>query len=98
MVVTIVEVSVNIDHIDDFIIASAKNHQASIQEPGNRRFDILQSPEDNSKFILYEAYATSDDAAAHKQTPHYREWRDRVAPWMEQPRNGIPYHALYPKF
>jgi len=97
MVVTIVEVSVHKDHIDDFVVASAKNHKASIQEPGNQRFDILQSPEDTSKFILYEAYTTSDDAAAHKKTPHYLEWRDTVAPWMAQPRKGIPYNGLYPQ-
>ena len=28
------------------------NHEASIQEDGNRRFDVLQSPDDPARFIL----------------------------------------------
>ncbi len=36
MVVTIVEVTVKLKNIQEFISASAKNHEASIQEPVNR--------------------------------------------------------------
>jgi autoinducer 2-degrading protein len=45
-------------------------------EPGNRRFDVLQAPDDPARFILYEAYASAADAAAHKETAHYLAWRD----------------------
>ena len=38
----------------------------------------------------------SDDAAAHKQTSHYLEWRETVADWMAEPRQGISYNGLYP--
>ena len=79
MHVTLVHVRVKPERIDDFITASRVNHEVSVREAGNRRFDILQSPEDAAYFILYEAYATADDAAAHKQTPHYQRWRDAVA-------------------
>ena len=68
MHVTLVHVQVDPAHIDDFIAATRLNHEASIQEPGNRRFDVLQSPENPGQFILYEAYASAEDAAAHKQT------------------------------
>ncbi|MFQ5642574.1 MAG: antibiotic biosynthesis monooxygenase [Thiogranum sp.] len=96
MFVTLVQVHVIPEHIRDFIAASAANHAASVQEPGNLRFDILQSPEDPGHFVLYEAYRSSRDAAAHKETDHYRIWRDTVADWMAQPRQGISYHGLYP--
>lgn len=97
MHVTLVHVHVKPDHIDDFIAASQLNHEASIQEPGNRRFDILQSPENHCHFILYEAYASAEAAAAHKQTPHYLTWRDTVADWMEEPRQGVRYDGLFPQ-
>ena len=97
MHVTIVHVHVKTAHISEFIEATKKNHQASINEPGNRRFDVLQSPDDASRFVLYEAYASEQDAALHKQTPHYLQWRETVADWMASPREGIPYHGLYPE-
>jgi len=97
MHVTLVEVHVKPEHISDFITATRRNHESSIQEPGNRRFDVLQSPDDPAHFLLYEAYAGSAEAAAHKQTPHYLTWRDTVADWMAEPRKGTPYNGLFPK-
>jgi autoinducer 2-degrading protein len=97
MHVTLVHVRVKPEHIDDFIAATRLNHQASMLETGNRRFDVLQSPENPGQFILYEAYATAEDAAAHKETAHYLAWRDMVADWMAEPRQGIRYHGLFPR-
>jgi (4S)-4-hydroxy-5-phosphonooxypentane-2,3-dione isomerase len=97
MHVTLVHVQVKPDHIDDFIAATKLNHEASIQEAGNRRFDVLQSPDNPGQFILYEAYACAEDAVAHKETPHYLIWRDAVADWIAQPRQGVRYEGLFPK-
>ncbi len=96
MQVTIVHVSVKPQHIDDFIEASRLNHEASIQEPGNRRFDVLQSADNPAQFVLYEAYASAAEAAHHKETEHYKQWRETVADWMAEPRNGVAYNGLYP--
>ncbi len=97
MHVTIVHVQVKPEHIQDFIAVSRLNHEGSVRESGNRRFDILQSADDPTKFALYEAYASADDAVAHKNTPHYLKWRDTVAPWMASPRQGVSYKGLCPK-
>ena len=97
MQVTIVHVHVKQDHLTDFIEACRLNHEASIQEPGNTRFDVLQSSDDPTRFVLYEAYATAAAAAAHKQTAHYLTWRETVADWMAEPRQGVPYTGLFPK-
>ncbi|MEN8214499.1 MAG: antibiotic biosynthesis monooxygenase [Pseudomonadota bacterium] len=97
MQVTLVHVHVKPEHIDDFIEASRLNHEASVQERGNRRFDILQSADDPGKFILYEAYASAAEAARHKETAHYLKWRETVADWMASPREGIPYNGLHPE-
>ena len=96
MHVTIVHVHVKQEHIVEFVAATRLNHEASVQEAGNRRFDVLQSTTDPTRFVLYEAYASEADAAAHKQTAHYLRWRETVADWMAEPREGVPYVGLCP--
>ena len=98
MHVTIVQVQVKPEHINDFIAATRCNHLGSVQESGNHRFDVLQLPEDPTRFVLYEAYATADDAAAHKSTQHYLQWRDTVSAWMATPRIGVSYRGLFPEW
>jgi autoinducer 2-degrading protein len=97
MHVTLVHVHVLPDCVPRFIEATRANHEASVKEPGNLRFDVLQSPEDATRFILYEAYRSAQDAAAHKETAHYKAWRDGVADCMAGPRRGEPMNGLYPE-
>lgn len=97
MIVTTVIVYVKPENINDFIEASSKNHEASIKEPGNMRFDVLQCATESARFLLYEAYESEAAAAAHKKTEHYLKWRETVAGWMAKPRQGIPYKAICPK-
>ncbi|HYQ72311.1 MAG TPA: antibiotic biosynthesis monooxygenase [Gammaproteobacteria bacterium] len=96
MHVTLVHVTVKPEHIDAFIEATRRNHEASVQEAGNRRFDVLQTADDPGQFVLYEAYVSAEDAQAHKQTAHYLAWRDAVADWMAAPRRGVPCTGLFP--
>ncbi len=96
MFVTTVSIHVKETYLKPFIEASLDNHQHSIQEPGNLRFDILQVLEDPTRFTFYEAYETAEAAAAHKNTAHYMKWRDTVADWMVSPRIGTAHHALAP--
>lgn len=96
MHVTIVQVHVKPEHVADFIAATRANHEGSVREPGNLRFDVLQDASDPTRFVLYEAYASAEHAAAHKNTPHYQQWRDTVAAWMASPRTGTVYKGLFP--
>lgn len=94
MYVTLVYVRVIPERADDFARASLENAAESVKEPGNVRFDVLQSDDDPCGFVLYEAYETAEQAAAHKNTPHYARWREAVAEWMAEPRRGVIYHGL----
>ena len=94
MQVTLVYVHVKPENVQDFIEASLENALESVKEPRNTRFDVLQMQDDPCRFILYEAYATPEDAAAHKGTPHYQKWRETVADWMAEPRQGVVYRSL----
>jgi (4S)-4-hydroxy-5-phosphonooxypentane-2,3-dione isomerase len=96
MHVAIVHCLVRPESVAAFILACQANHDASTREADNRRFDILQDANDPTHFVLYEAYATAEAAAAHKETGHYLTWRETVAPMMAQPREGKPFRALFP--
>lgn len=95
-IVTCVYVHVKPDLIDEFIKASTENHLAAVNEPGNLRFDFVQQADDPSRFMLYEAYETEDASAAHKNTPHYLRWKEKVQDMMAEPRKGIKYNILQP--
>ena len=97
MHVTLVDVRVKPEHVADFIEATRANHLASVREPGNLCFDVLQSPQDAGRFLLYEVFGSVEAAAAHRQTAHYLKWRDAVADWMAAPRVGVQYRRLYPE-
>ncbi len=97
MIVYCVEVSVTKGNENDFLLATRENHRNTRKEPGNIRFDVLQSGEDPAKFFLYEVYESDEAVKSHKETSHYLKWRDRVAPWMAEPRKGVKYHPHFPE-
>lgn len=97
MIVTTVEVHIKQSHIDDFIEATIENHNHSITEEGNMRFDVLQAQDNPCRFTLYEAYESVEAAANHKETPHYLIWRQKVAPWMANDRIGTVHHVIAPR-
>ena len=94
MTATCVYINVKPDKIEDFIRISIENHNSSIKEPGNLRFDVVQDSQNPSKFMLYEAYESEETAALHKTTAHYQKWRDAVQDWMAEPRYGVKYKIL----
>ena len=96
MNVLVVRIRVKPEHVSDFIEATLKNHAGSIEEPGNLRFDVLQSETDPTSFMLYELYRTPEHAAAHRDTPHYQAWRKAVDGWMAEPREGTRWKTLAP--
>jgi len=96
MIVNCVTVWVKPQHVEDFIAATIANHEGSVAEPGNLRFDVLQSASEPGRFLLYEAYESQEAAAAHKETAHYLAWRDTVADWMARPREGVSHHVIRP--
>jgi autoinducer 2-degrading protein len=94
--VTLVHIRVKPEHLDAFIDATRTNHEGSIREPGNFRFDVLQSAQEPDRLVLYESYVDEEAAAAHKQTAHYERWRATVTDWIAEPRVGVPYVGLFP--
>jgi (4S)-4-hydroxy-5-phosphonooxypentane-2,3-dione isomerase len=96
MIVTCVYIHVKPEVVDPFVTLTKANHQESIKEPGNLRFDLIQQSDDPCRFMLYEAYEYEEDAANHKTTPHYLKWRDAVQDFMAEPRQGVRYNIIEP--
>jgi len=97
MLVVHVHVHVKEDKIDEFKKISIENAQNSLCEPGIARFDVLRQNDDKSKFVLIEVYKTAEAPAKHKETPHYKKWRDAVTDMMEEPRFSVKFTNLFPE-
>ena len=91
-----VHVHVLPDVVDAFREATLTNAAHSLREPGVARFDVLQQQDDPTRFVLVEAYRTSEAIAAHKETAHYAAWRDAVTPMMAGPRSSTRYTNVVP--
>ena len=95
MYVVAVTVFVKPGLADSFIAAVLDNARNTRNEPGNLRFDVLRAEDDPDRFLLYEVYRRKEDFAIHQQTEHYHRFRDAVADWMAQPRQGVKHFPLF---
>ena len=91
-----VHVHVRPDAVEAFRQATLVNAARSLREPGVARFDVIQQQDDPTRFVLVEAYTTSDAIAAHKETAHYAAWRDAAVPLMAGPRSSTRFTNVYP--
>ena len=96
MQIVLVYVHVKPEFVEAFKQATLDNASHSVKEAGIARFDIIQQSEDPTKFILVEVYKTAEAPGAHKETPHYKLWRDKVMQMMAEPRQGIKYTNIFP--
>jgi autoinducer 2-degrading protein len=96
MYIVHVHIHVKPEFVEAFKVASTENAINSLQEPGIARFDVIQQSDDPSHFELIEVYRTPDDPAKHKETAHYKKWRDAVENMMAEPRFSIKFTNLFP--
>lgn len=88
MIATLVYVDVKPEFVEKFKAITCYNHDNTRKEPGNVRFDVLQSNNAPTQFVLYEVFVDENAAAAHKETEHYLKWRATVAGFMASPRHA----------
>lgn len=96
MLVVHVNVRVKADCVEAFKQASLQNAKLSRQESGIARFDVVQQVDDPTRFVLVEAYRSPEASARHKETAHYAQWRDAVAPLMAEPRFSAKFISVDP--
>jgi len=96
MLIVHVHAHVKPDFVEAFRLATSENARHSVMEPGIARFDVIEQADDPTRFVLIEVYRTVEAAAAHKETAHYKAWRDAVAPMMAEARTSVKYSAVFP--
>lgn len=94
--VVCVTVYVKEENQEEFTKATLENAKNTREESLNLRFDVLQCLDDPNRFFLYEVYKDESGFVSHKETDHYKIWRETVAPMMAQPREGIKHKNIFP--
>ncbi len=84
------------DQVEAFKAATLDNARNSVQEPGIARFDVIQQSDDPTRFALLEVYRTQAATNAHKESAHYKRWREAVEPLQAEPRTKIVYENVFP--
>jgi len=96
MFIVHVFVHVKVNRIEHFKQATLENARNSVREPGIARFDVVQQLDDPTRFIFVEVYRTPEAPAKHKETKHYKKWRDTVEDMMAEPRSSIKLTNVFP--
>ncbi len=91
-----VHVHVKPEAIDKFKEVTLENARNSVLEPGIVQFECFQQTEDPTRFTLVEVYRTPEDQLLHRETQHYKNWRDVVGFIQVEPRLGVIYRSVYP--
>ncbi|MCX6030674.1 MAG: putative quinol monooxygenase [Chloroflexi bacterium] len=97
MLIVHVHVHVKPESVEAFRQATLANASNSVQEPGIARFDVVQQTDDPTRFVLVEAYRSVEATVQHKETTHYKTWRDAVADMMAEPRTSVKYANVFPE-
>ena len=86
MVVLHVTVQLKPEHVSEFLeLVRYDAEHSEKDEPGCLRFDVIRDRDDSSRFYYYEVYR--DDAAleAHRRSPHFKLYAEKVEPLLAAP-------------
>lgn len=53
------------------------------KEQGCRHFDVCADPDHGDRFLLYELYDDEAAFAAHRETPHFAAFHQRIKPILK---------------
>ncbi|HEX7433485.1 MAG TPA: antibiotic biosynthesis monooxygenase [Anaerolineaceae bacterium] len=95
MLIVIVNVHVKPGFEEAFKQASIQNAENSLKEPGIARFNVIQQTADPARFALIEIYREPDAIARHKETAHYKAWKEAVEPIMAEPRTRGEFSPVF---
>jgi (4S)-4-hydroxy-5-phosphonooxypentane-2,3-dione isomerase len=96
MKTVVVNIRVIEGRAEEFVEETLENMGHSLQEAGISRFELLRDESDSNRFLLVEGYRDTVAQAAHKETAHYKKWRERVEPMMAEPRTRAEYAEIRP--
>jgi (4S)-4-hydroxy-5-phosphonooxypentane-2,3-dione isomerase len=86
MVILHVTIQVKSEHVSEFLdVVRYDAEHSEKDEPGCLRFDVIQDRDDRNRFYFYEVYRDEAALEAHRQTPHFKLYAEKVQPWLVTP-------------
>ncbi len=81
-----------------FLEAAEDDSTCSVRdEPGCRRFDVLQDQADPNHFCFYEVYLDEAALEAHRKMPHYARWRKAAEVCLAEPTQPTRCATVFPR-
>lgn len=68
--------------------------QATRQEPGCLRYDLLQNRENPAHFVMNETWEDEATFTAHQQTVHLRDYARQAAPLLAETMSVLVFRTL----
>lgn len=100
MLVLQVSVQVKPEHVAEFLkVVRYDAEHSEKDESGCLRFDVIQDRDDPNRFYFYEIYRDDGALQAHRETPHFKRYSEKVQPWLAAPperrfgKNLVPSDA-----
>jgi autoinducer 2-degrading protein len=63
------------------------------REPGCQRYDLSVDPLEGASFLLYQVYTDEAAYRAHRELPHYADFRLLTDPWTKS-RRVLTYKSV----
>jgi autoinducer 2-degrading protein len=65
-------------------------------EPGCRRFDVVQDEADPNRIYFYEIYQDEEAFQTHVKAPHFPAWGNLPKEWFAEPTRVIRGQTISP--
>jgi autoinducer 2-degrading protein len=89
-----VTVRVKAEAVAAFIAATIPQASHSRREAGTIYYEVVQSEDDPTVFVIFEAYTSPEAFAFHRTAPHCLEWKAAIEPLLKQPRVAVRGNLL----
>lgn len=77
----IARISVNKNHIEDFITEANRLAVETRLEKGCQNYKFYQEiSQDNNEFLFYEIFDNEEAIQAHNNSPHFKTFFENIAP------------------
>lgn len=83
----IVQVSFKVKNamVEKFIECTWGNVRGSLKEAGITRFEFYRDAGTGNAFTLFEIYNSKEDQLKHRESSHYKNWKQNISDLLEEP-------------
>lgn len=94
MLIVQVTFKVKTDRTAAFIEQTKDNVRNSLKEEGVKRFEFYRESENENIFVLFEIYQSKEDQLKHRETEHFKRWKEIIMDMIQEPYSIKQYELL----